>query len=778
MANFDPKITDMELKETKDNEEINEAKMKILIKNIKLKGDNEALFYKYKLLPYKIDKKIYDIIEKNNNLYIYYGQDENIDNLINNNNKNEDISKNLMTKKEIDNLYKGEDAICKIKQENCNGIGFFLELNDKDIPFKRCLITTNSILNKENISIGKKIKIEYKNKEKIIEITYKRKKFTDTNLDYTCIEIFDEDNINNFYHLCQNIKDLDNNSLCGKNIFIFQFSNDNEFSFTNGKILEIKNGRMIHNCQTLKSSLGAPIIFRNSDLQIIGLHCKNLNNECSFNISTSIFSIIDDIKSKISYIFAEVEIKDEDINDEVRIINSFEKYREENEFDYIEGENNEEEIMENCKIEINKEIISFSYFYSFNQKGTYKIKYIFIDHIIKANYMFYNCDKFINIDLSNFNSNKINNIKYMFSYCSSLNGINLDNISTENVIDMSGLFSYCTSLKEINLSHLDTFNVSFMSEMFGCCKSLESLELYFTTENVEYMNSMFNGCESLISINMYNFDTEYVINMENMFRDCKSLEELDISDFNTENVITMNNMFFGCKSLINLNLSNFNTKNTTSMDNMFYGCEALTSLDLSQFDTQNITSLSSMFYGCKSLESLDLSSFNIMKATKIDSMFYKCKSLIEIKFSKFNTQNVIDMSNLFGDCISLTSLDLKSFNTENVIKMSNMFYYCKSLANLDLSNFKTTKVEKADGMFYGCKYLTSLNLSNFFVKKMKDMCSMFTSCKSLKELNLSNFDINYNTDIRYIFNECESLEKLITEDNKLLLEYENIRALK
>ena len=135
MTDFDPNIIDAKLKESTDNEEIREAKMKILIKTIKLKDENEALFFKYKLLPNKIEKKIYDIVENNKNLYIYYEQGENIATLMNNDNKNEDISKNLMAKKEIDNLYKGEDAICKIKRGDFNGIGFFLELNDKDIFF-------------------------------------------------------------------------------------------------------------------------------------------------------------------------------------------------------------------------------------------------------------------------------------------------------------------------------------------------------------------------------------------------------------------------------------------------------------------------------------------------------------------------------------------------------------------------------------------------------------------------------------------------------------------
>ena len=38
---------------------------------------------------------------------------------------------------------------------------------------------------------------------------------------------------------------------------------------------------------------------------------------------------------------------------------------------------NEKEIKENCKIRINNEIIPFSFFYKFKNKGNYTIKYIF-----------------------------------------------------------------------------------------------------------------------------------------------------------------------------------------------------------------------------------------------------------------------------------------------------------------------------------------------------------------------------------------------------------------
>ena len=78
-------------------------------------------------------------------------------------------------------------------------------------------------------------------------------------------------------------------------------------------------------------------------------------------------------------ITAKINIGKKDINKEIRIINSFEEYKRRNIYKSIDG--NEKEIKK-CKIEINNEIISFSYYYyKFNKKGKYNIKYSFKNKI-------------------------------------------------------------------------------------------------------------------------------------------------------------------------------------------------------------------------------------------------------------------------------------------------------------------------------------------------------------------------------------------------------------
>ena len=65
---------------------------------------------------------------------------------------------------------------------------------------------------------------------------------------------------------------------------------------------------------------------------------------------------------------------------------------------------------------------------------------------------------------------------------------------------MDNMFNKCSSLEEINLSNFNTDKVTKMSWMFNECSSLKKLDISnFNTNNVVHINKMFNGCsEQLI----------------------------------------------------------------------------------------------------------------------------------------------------------------------------------------------------------------------------------------------------------------------------------------
>ena len=95
----------------------------------------------------------------------------------------------------------------------------------------------------------------------------------------------------------------------------------------------------------------------------------------------------------------------------------------------------------------------------------------------------------------------------MFFNCSSLTSLDLSNFNTEKVEVMHGMFEGCSSLSSLDLSGFNTANVYDMRGMFYNCNSLSSLDLSsFNTEKVRNMSEMFYNCSRLTSLNFYNFD--------------------------------------------------------------------------------------------------------------------------------------------------------------------------------------------------------------------------------------------------------------------------------
>ena len=98
----------------------------------------------------------------------------------------------------ITELLNKKDVICCIEELGGKkfGTGFFIEINDANLPFKRGLLTANHVLD-----INKEFRFLYKNENKTIKMTKNRRVFTDKKLDYTFIEILPEDNIDLFFKL-------------------------------------------------------------------------------------------------------------------------------------------------------------------------------------------------------------------------------------------------------------------------------------------------------------------------------------------------------------------------------------------------------------------------------------------------------------------------------------------------------------------------------------------------------------------------------------------------
>ena len=178
------------------------------------------------------------------------------------------------------------------------------------------------------------------------------------------------------------------------------------------------------------------------------------------------------------------------------------------------------------------------------------------------------------------------------------------------------------NILDLDLSNFDTSNVTNMRSMFNGMSNLTTLNLSnFNTSQVTNMSLMFCGVSNLTSLNLSNFDTSKVTNMSFMFWGISNLTTLNLSSFDTSKVTRMDSMFSYMYSLTTINLSHFDTSNVTDMGNMFYGAYNLTNLDLSSFNTSKVTDMSAMFYRMHNLTTLDLSNFDTSQVTDMGHMF-------------------------------------------------------------------------------------------------------------------------------------------------------------
>ena len=551
----------------------NNPQNQILNNNIQFINNNNNLNnINYNNIPFLFQNNINQNIQNNNNKQIL------INNIPfkNNNNiykvetkiKNEcdtDHAKGI-PEKIIDKLY---NSIVKIKLNNgLNATGFFMKIKIKEKEMK-CLFTCQHVISQDNIKNKITFNVYYgkNDNERYRQIKLDNdirdiKVFKEE--DVTLIEIIEKDKISENKYL-----KADLNYQYGyyiykdKNLYLAGYPKYfNSRTISSGKIKEIiEDYKFSHTLDTNFGSSGSPICNEIGD--VIGIHTSGDEGK---KIKYGIFigRIIDTLINKQNeiknYIIVELYISDEDINKDIRIINSYEQAKREDEYNFIEGDyknENEKEIKEKCIIKINGIVIPFCYLYKFKTSEKYTIEYLFYNFITNTNYMFYDCSFLTNLNLSNFNTTNVTNMSCMFDGCSSLRNLNLSNFNTTNVTNMFGMFERCSSLTNLNLSN-------------------------FNTKNVTNMSKMFLGCLSLTNLNLSNFNTKNVTNMFGMFENCSSLKNLNLSNFNTTNVTNMCKMFFECSSLTNLNLSNFNTTNVTDMSCMFFQCFSLTNLNISK----------------------------------------------------------------------------------------------------------------------------------------------------------------------------------------------------
>ena len=577
-----------------------------------------------------------------------------------------------------------KNCICKIINIANEGTGFFCHIPRENINL---MITNNHVINEEILKKNSKLEVSLNDGIEKIEIDLNNKKlYTSQEYDVTIIEV-NEDKIKYYIDLDESIFE-ENKNLYNKSIYILQYFkynlNEMKLAVSYGIIKELTNEFNInHLCNINKGSLGSPILDISNN-KVIGIHTSSSKTK-NFNIGTYLKHPINEylnnknLIKKDSNILITLNIKKEDINEEIYFLN--------------ENKNYLKELNEsNTELFINEIKYKYKKYFKPEKEGIYEIKLKFHNNIKDCSFMFSNCKKIIKIDLSSFDSSCATDMNNMFSLCKNITSLDLSSFDTNNVTNMNHMFHSCLKLTYLNLSSFNTNNVTDMSYMFYLCQNITNLNLSsFDTNNVTNMNHMFSLCEKIINLNLSSFDTNKVTNMSYMFHYCENIRDLKLFTFDTRNVTRMDRMFYNCTNIASLDLSSFNTEKVTNMNYMFYGCINLGSLELSSFDTRNIVEINSMFYNCKKITKLILS-FDTKKVKDMSYIFYGCNNLTHLNLSSFDTQNVLYMDQMFYDCNHLINLDLSNFNSQNALISNEMFYNCKNLKKVKLKKTLNEKI--------------------------------------------------------------------------------------
>lgn len=159
------------------------------------------------------------------------------------------------------------------------------------------------------------------------------------------------------------------------------------------------------------------------------------------------------------------------------------------------------------------------------------------------NDLFYNNDKLVSVDVSNWDTSNITSLKRAFASMQNLESVDFAEWNVSKVTTFYALFDDSRKVNTIDVSKWDTSSATNMEWMF-CRINVTHLDVSnFDTSNVTNMHAMFIGNSSLIQLDVSKFDTSNVLNINTMFSYFGVCEELNINGLNLARCTSMNNTF-------------------------------------------------------------------------------------------------------------------------------------------------------------------------------------------------------------------------------------------
>ena len=261
-------------------------------------------------------------------------------------------------------------------------------------------------------------------------------------------------------------------------------------------------------------------------------------------------------------------------------------------------------------------------------------------------------------------NNNITNISFMFSGCKAL--LSIKNITESDDSNINNIYESSSE------NNSNIFNGKFNNS-----KGIEKGEIFYGDNSIlstiQLKQSTFNSIEINKIINNGNYLSKQIFcditNMSSMFYECSSLISLsDISKWNRKNVTNMSWMFYECSSLSSLpDISKWKSNNIKEIVHMFTGCTSLISLpDISKCNFIEDKNISKMFSGCISLAYIpDLSKRKFFICIGKNDVFNDCLSLINFPD--------IPLNELSSFCNSIHDFGRNDNNSFTIICSSAFF---------------------------------------------------------------------------------------------------------
>ena len=170
------------------------------------------------------------------------------------------------------------NCICKVKNNQIIGTGFFCKIPYINNTKINVLITSYQLINQYYSSNSINLLMNDYNQLKIINLDPTRNIYFNSQCNITIIELKEQDNINNYLELDDNLFGNNIKSIFeNESIYIPQYLNGGKAIVSYGILNEIYQINIKHNCYINTSSNGAPILNLTNN-KVIGISLETQGN--------------------------------------------------------------------------------------------------------------------------------------------------------------------------------------------------------------------------------------------------------------------------------------------------------------------------------------------------------------------------------------------------------------------------------------------------------------------------------------------------------------------